>query len=124
MSESSFRAELQDGVPVIRLVGDVDMRSAPALREALLSAAQLDAGAVVVSLRDAAYFDSSVIYELSAFGERLRLNRQALLIALPTLPSAQAILRICRLPERYDSYATVEEAVASVGRAAAGGTGA
>lgn len=114
MSELGFRAELHDGIPVVRLVGDVDMRSAPALRETLLGAAQIDAGAVVVSLRDAAYFDSSVIYELSAFGERLGRNRQALLIVLPTLPSAQAILRICRLSERYDSYASVEEAVSSV----------
>lgn len=114
MNPSYFRTELHDGIPLIRLFGDLDMRSASALREALLGAAQLDAGAVVVSLRDAAYFDSSVIYELSAFGERLARNRQILLIVLPTLPSAQAILRICRLSERYGSFATVEEALSAL----------
>ena len=56
--------EEQNGAAVVRLKGDVDMRSSPALRETLGALAKQRAPKVVVSLEQVPYIDSSGIATL------------------------------------------------------------
>ena len=56
--------EEKDGVSIVRLSGEVDMRSSPELREALLTVTQAKPPRLIVSLERVPYIDSAGIATL------------------------------------------------------------
>jgi anti-sigma B factor antagonist len=102
---------LIDGIPVVAVVGEVDIANRNALEDAILSAAEEDAGAVVVSLEEATYFDSAIIHVLMRGRSQLRTNRQALVLVSPSLPAGRRVLEIAGLLDSRATFDTTEAAI-------------
>jgi anti-anti-sigma factor len=98
------------GVPVVQVNGELDLTNVAAMHAVLQSAAEHDAGVVVVSLDGAQYFDSATLHTLFMFRHQLGTNRQRLLIVAPKLPTARRVLEIAGLSPQHE---TLEEALAA-----------
>jgi anti-anti-sigma factor len=82
---TALRENVEDGTPVIALVGEWDISSAPQLRLRLES---FDAGDVIVDLRATTFVDSTILSVLidlqrrlaaAGFGARLRLPERGII---------------------------------------------
>jgi anti-sigma B factor antagonist len=101
--------QLDNGTPVVRVMGEVDLATAPALEEALLGVGDDRVGAVIVDLTGCTFLDSSGIRALLGARERLERSNRRLALALST----QAVLRvfqITRLDELFEIYPSVGDA--------------
>src|SRR5579872_3731023 len=107
---AQFKIEEAHGLPLVEVSGEVDLTNVDQLEQSLEKAAQADRGAVIVSLRDALYFDSRTIHALLRFADRLTVNRQQLLLVAPTAGSPAKILRIAGLTEALRMFETVDQA--------------
>ena len=105
--------QLVDGIPVVAVVGEVDIANRNALEDAIHSAAEEDAGAVVVSLEGATYFDSAIIHVLVRGRSRLRTNRQALVLVSPSFPAGRRVLEIAGLLDSRSTFESIEAALAA-----------
>jgi anti-anti-sigma factor len=103
--------DLVDGVPVVQIDGEIDIVGIGEFNESLRLAAELDAGAVVVSLERASYFDSAAIHALISCRARLSTTRQGLLIVRPSTAAGRRILEIAGLLGDDTVVATLAEAV-------------
>jgi anti-anti-sigma factor len=92
--KSVARLELVDGIPVVEVEGEVDLANVAELDERLRSAGEHDAGAVVVSLERASYFDSAAIHTLITCRGRLATSRQGFVIVEPGTAAGRRILEI------------------------------
>ena len=100
-------------VPVVRVAGEVDVHSAPQLRDRLTAELESVPDAVVVDLTQVAFLDSTGLGALvavrTAAGERG--------IALPVVCTSERILKlftITGLDGVFDIHADVESAAAAV----------
>jgi anti-sigma B factor antagonist len=89
--------EVVDGIPVVAVEGEVDIANIRELDEQLRAAGERDAGAVVVSLEKASYFDSAAIHSLIACRARLSTSRQGFVIVQPSNPAGRRVLEIAGL---------------------------
>jgi anti-anti-sigma factor len=101
-----------EGVPVVTISGDVDLNNAWILAEQLEAAARLDKRAVVVSLTDASFFDSTAIHVLLRFERRLATNRQRLLLAVGRDRPARRIIDLTGLSHTIPVFESAADAVA------------
>ncbi len=109
-----FAVESFDGLPVITVRGDVDLNNAWMLGEQLETAARLDKRAVVVSLTDASFFDSTAIHVLLRFQQRLANNRQRLLLVVARGRPARRIIDLTGLSGIIPVFDSTEDAVAGL----------
>lgn len=109
--KSVAQLELVDGVPVIEVTGEVDIANIGELDESLRSAGEYDAGAVVVSLEKASYFDSAAIHALIMCRARLSTSRQGFVIVQPATAAGRRILEIAGLMREDMVAASLAEAV-------------
>lgn len=114
--EKRFRVELTHGLPLVDVAGEVDLTNVEQLEATLESAAQADRGAVIVSLLNAAYFDSRTIHALLRFADRLSTNRQQLLLVAPSGGSPGKILKIAGLTGTLSMYESIDDAVVAAQR--------
>lgn len=113
MTDSTrFETKLVGPVPVVDVIGDVDISNVDELEAALAGAAERDVGVVVVSLQNASYFDSRTIHVLYRFADRLETNRQRMVIVAPSDSSAQRILKITGLAAAVEHCDNLDEALA------------
>ena len=101
---------LVNGAPVLRVRGDVDLRTSPQLREALLAALQTSAGMLRVDLSQVRYMDSSGIATLvegmqncMKKGTRLRLFE----LSAPV----RDVFELARLATVFEIFPTMRDAV-------------
>lgn len=114
MTEATrFESRDADGMPIIEVVGDIDISNVDEFEAALEAGATRDVGVVVVSLARASYFDSRTIHVLYRFADRLETNRQKMVVVAPTDGSARRILKITGLTNVVAYFATLDEALAS-----------
>jgi anti-sigma B factor antagonist len=102
---------LEDGSAVLRLQGKLNMVSAPAVREAIVSLVSEGHPRVVVDLSGVPFLDSSGLGALIA---GLKSTRQAggdLRIASPT-EQVRLVLQLTNMERVLTPYATAEEAFA------------
>ena len=104
---SDFQA---DGVPVIAVQGEIDVATAPQLRERLLMLADRDHTVVVVDLRDVSFVDSTALGVLVSGAKRLR-NKGGDLRLVVTEPHIAKVLAITGLTEVFRVCTTTDEAV-------------
>jgi anti-anti-sigma factor len=90
----------------------VDLNNAWVLAEQLEAAARLDKRAVVVSLTDATFFDSTAIHVLLRFERRLATNRQRLLLAVGRDRPARRIIDLTGLSHTIQVFDSTADAVA------------
>lgn len=102
------------GVPVVSVSGEVDVYSAPALKENLAELQSSGANSIVVDLSDVAFLDST---GLGALVEARAATTEAG-GALPLVCNHERILKlftITGLDGVFSIHATVDDAVASLG---------
>ena len=108
----------RDGVPVARVVGDVDLSNCDELGEALRAAVPNTALGLVLDLRETTYLDSTGMALLFEVVQRLRHRQQSLHVVIPPDSFVDDMVFITDL----GSYATVhldpEAAVAELVAAA------
>lgn len=104
---------LVDGIPVIEAIGEIDLANGPALEDSINTAAGEDAGAVIVSLERATYFDSAIIHVIMRARARLRTNRQGLVVVGPAFAAGRRILEIAGFLDSKTSFATTADALAA-----------
>ena len=109
-----FAIEQFHGVPVINVSGDVDLNNAWMLGEQLETAARWDKRAVVVSLTDASFFDSTAIHVLLRFQQRLTTNRQRLLLVVARDRPARHIIDLTGVSQTIPVFDSAEDAVAGL----------
>ncbi len=110
-TQSVARLERVDGIPFVIVEGEVDIANSHVLDEVLRSAAECDAGAVVVSLEHTSYFDSAAIHVLIRNRARLSTSRQSFLIVEPRMASGRRILEIAGLIRGEAVFSTPEDAM-------------
>jgi anti-sigma B factor antagonist len=95
---------------VVAVRGDVDIATAPALRDALADAVKRSA-AVVVDLADVPFLDSTGLGVLVAAANRARAGGRTLVIARPRQIVRNA-LRLVQVDTVIDVYDSLDDALA------------
>src|SRR5690348_18499233 len=103
--------QLVDGIPIVGVVGEVDIANRTALERAIHAAAEEDAGTGIGSLEQATYFDSAIIHVIMRARARLRTNRQSLVVVTPSFPAGRRILEIAGLLDSTTSFDSTEAAL-------------
>ena len=102
--------QLDSGAPVISVMGEVDLATAPALAQTLLGVAEDRADEVIVDLTGCSFFDSSGLRALLATRTRLEHSDRRLALVLSN-PSVLRIFQITQCDELFEIYPSVDAAV-------------
>ena len=96
-------AQLDDGTPVVSVMGDVDMATAPALERRLLDVTQAGTGEVVVDLTGCSFLDCRGLRALVATRVRLERSDRSLALILSN-PSIMRIFQITHFDDKFEIY--------------------
>jgi stage II sporulation protein AA (anti-sigma F factor antagonist) len=99
----------QDGVALVRFPAEVDLDSAPALRDEMLSALNRDGSHLVVDALDVTFMDSSGVNALVRARERAE-RLDGSLHVVSDSPAVRRILQITQLDRRLGLVTTLDEA--------------
>ena len=111
----SLFARAERGHVIAALSGQLDIASAPALREQLLNLLHHGASRLIIDLSAVSYADASGLAVLVATARRAGLLGGCLRLAAPS-PKAAAVLSITGLDRRLDILPTVHAAITSAPR--------
>jgi anti-sigma B factor antagonist len=95
----SVHVQQEDGEAVVRLVGALDLGSAPRLNEALVEVEGQAPGVVVLDLRDLTFLDSTGLQAIIAADQRARRSDRALEL-VPGPPNVQRVFRLTLMDQR------------------------
>jgi anti-sigma B factor antagonist len=93
VDNSRCPVEIVRGVPIVAAPKEVDITNAPSLKSAILEAARLGYGTVVVNMAVTRFCDSSGLYALLSAHKRAQADGGGLLV----VATAAAVLRIFEL---------------------------
>ena len=99
-----------DGYVVAALSGELDIASAPALREQLLSLLRPAASRLIIDLSAVQYADASGLAVLVSSGRRAGLLGGSLRLAAPS-PEVARVLSVTGLNQHLDIFPTVQAAI-------------
>lgn len=102
----------REGHAVVDVRGDIDLQSAPLLRQALLDCAEQGDQRVILNLADVAFLDSTGLSAIIA-GLRAMESRQGSLMLAGIAPQVQRLLDLTHLSDEFQVFASVQEAIAS-----------
>lgn len=113
-----------DAVPVVEVMGDLDLRELRTFEGALEQASHAESQDVVVSLAQAAYVNSGGIRVLVRLAERLKQENRHLLLVAPRAHTSRRLLDIVYLTSDLLPFESLEEALAAIAneRSAVGAT--
>ena len=114
MNGATFEMREQEGVPVARLSGEVDISRAAALRLDLLRALSNLHHGLVVDLRDVTYLDSAGVNVLFEVAERLGARQQALATVIPDDALIQRVAKLVDLGSATQIHHDLGDAVAAI----------
>lgn len=100
----------QGGCTIAAVSGEIDIASAPILRERLLDLLQPHASQIIVDLSGVTFCDASALAVLVGVGRRAGLLGGVLRLAAPT-PLVSRLLRLTGLQSRFEIFATVPQAI-------------
>lgn len=101
-----------DGVPVLDVVGEIDIYTTPQFKEAVSAAIDENKPAIIINMTQVTYMDSSGFGTLLSATKRLRPLDGALYLT-GCNDSIQRMLQITRLNTIFGVYATEDEALAA-----------
>ena len=110
-----------DGIPVLDVVGEIDIYTTPQFKEAVSAAIDENKPAIIINMTQVTYMDSSGFGTLLSATKRLRPLDGALYLT-GCNDSIQRMLQITRLNTIFGVYATEDEALAAAKSASAGAT--
>lgn len=96
-------AQLDNGTPVVSVMGEVDLATAPALEETLFDLAETGKGDVVVDLSGCSFLDSAGLKALIATRRRLEQSDRSLALVLSN-PSVMRIFEITHYDRWFEIY--------------------
>jgi anti-sigma B factor antagonist len=94
---------LDNGTPVVSVMGDVDVATAPALERTLLDVTSTGAREVIVDLTGCSFLDSRGLETLTDMRARLERSDRSLALVLSS-PSLMRIFQITRVAEWLEIY--------------------
>jgi anti-anti-sigma factor len=95
--------QLDNGTPVLSVMGDVDLATAPALEEMLFDLAETAEGDVIVDLGGCSFLDSAGLRALIAAGRRLEHSDRSLGVVLSN-PAVMRVFQITRSDHWFEIY--------------------
>jgi len=106
------RSSVVDGWTILSVAGEVDLYTAPAVREAAVEAMDSGAEHLVLDLTDVPFMDSSGLAVIVACLKRLReLGGDLAVVSPPSSPPTK-LLSLTGLDHAIPTHATVDEALA------------
>src|SRR5579862_768793 len=103
----------RQGVPILDVVGEIDIYTTPQFKEALTSAIQEGTAGIIVNMAKVNYMDSSGFGSLLSATKRLRpVNGNLYLVSCND--AIMRMLQITRLNTIFGVFHTEEEALASI----------
>ena len=102
--------QVTGGVPVVSVVGEIDVATAPALREHLGAHEKAGVGAVVVDLLGVSFLDSTALGVLVGSFKRIRESGGDLKLVIAE-PRILKVFEITDLVRVFPIFSTVDEAV-------------
>lgn len=102
--------QVVEKTPVLTIKGEIDVSTAPELRERLLGVAQGGSNTVVVDLADVSFLDSTALGVLVSGLKRFRANDGDLRLVV-TGRSVSKVLEITGLVEVFPIFESVDAAV-------------
>lgn len=102
--------ELETGTPVVSIMGEVDLATAPALEETLRGVPEDRAGELVVDLSGCSFLDSSGLRALLATRERQEPSSQRLALVLSN-PNVMRIFQLTKYDALFEIHPTLDAAV-------------
>ena len=106
--------QLENGTPVVSIMGEVDLATVPAFEQTLLGAADDGAGEVIVDLTGCSFLDSRGLGALLAARGRLEHSNRRLALVLSNR-SVMRIFQITHFDELFEIYPTLAAAVTGNG---------
>jgi anti-sigma B factor antagonist len=105
------RSSVVDGWTILAVAGEVDLYTAPAVREAAVGAMESGTDHLVLDLTDVPFMDSSGLAVIVACLKRLReLGGDLALVSPPNSPPTK-LLSLTGLDHAIATHATVDEAL-------------
>jgi anti-sigma B factor antagonist len=101
--------QLDDGMSVVSVMGDVDLATAPVLERTLLDVTEAGAGGVIVDLTGCSFLDSHGLRALLVTKERLERSNRSLGLVLWN----PAVLRVFQITKLEESFAIHPSLVAA-----------
>ena len=102
--------QLDSGIPLVSVSGEVDLATAPALERTLLDAAEDQTGEVIVDLTWCSFLDSRGLTALLAARERLGHSDQSLGLVVSN-PHVMKIFQITGFDQLFEIYPSLAAAV-------------
>ena len=109
-TEGLIKTDDVDDVTVVRLIGDHDLVTVAAVREALDSVAARQRG-LVVSLVNAEFIDSGIVHALFSTDGRLRERDRRLVLHVATASIVARMLELSGLQTHVPCCPTLDEAL-------------
>ena len=114
--------QLDSGIPVVSVSGDVDIATAPALAQTLLAVTEDRAGEVIVDFTGCTFLDSRGLHALVSTRARLERSNRSLSLVLSN-PSVLRIFEITHVDELFQIYPSLSAAVNGNGNRNGNGNG-
>ncbi len=105
---------LDSGVPVIALEGEVDVYTAPQLKQQMMTELEAGARQMIVDLTKVEYFDSTALGVLIGGLKRIRERDGGLSLICPS-PRIRRVFEITGLDKIFDIYGSIDEARGGIG---------
>ena len=102
--------QLESGTPVVSVMGEVDLATAPAFEQTLLGVAEDREGEVIVDLTGCSFLDCRGLTALVAMRARLERSHRALVLVLSN-PNVLKILQLTGFDRRFRIYPSLKAAV-------------
>ena len=102
-------AQLDNGTPVVSVLGDVDMATAPALERRLLDVTEAGTDEVIVDLTGCSFLDCRGLRALIATRGRLERSDRSLALVLSN-PSLMRIFEITHFDDWFEIYPSLRAA--------------
>jgi len=110
-TQAFIATEHVDGrIPVVSVMGEVDMATAPAFEQALLDAADNGIAQVIVDLSGCTYFDSTGLKALLATRRHLDPMNRRLSVVMSN-PNMLEIFRITGFDRRFEIHPSLKSAL-------------
>lgn len=104
---------LENGVPVITLDGEVDVYTAPQLKQQMISLLEAGATQMIVDLTNVEYFDSTALGVLIGGLKRMRERDGNVSLICPS-PRIRRVFEITGLDKIFDIYDSADQAKSGV----------
>jgi anti-sigma B factor antagonist len=114
--------QLENGAPVVSVMGDVDLATALAFEQTLLGATEEGTGEIIVDLTACSFLDSRGLGALVATRARLKHSNRRLALVLSN-PNVMRIFQITQFDELFEIHPTLVAAVNGNGNGNGNGHG-